>query len=642
MFLLALGTCLCGSRHPKFRITHHNKASQRTTALSSLTTISPHRANVQPPLKPSKSSHLQAPRGTFIGMGRKRNHDPEDDYVPSKYNSNYGSQPKRAQTEVRSPSPDNSLSSSYTSLDCESDFVNIDESSEDELAPTPKKQVQKTTRPYKSHTPYKRTRYITRNSLDVAFHSSSSRDSTSKVRKNTKGAHELRPRDLKKYARLAAEVANLANYNEPPVLRSRLHVSSKTTSKRLCTSYSNTEGESIQRTSASTRETVHSSDQLHVQGARIIKPQAKVSYPRKRGDKLLAEVAQLQLWHGWVSEEQGSSSDSDPDDETYPRSYSRRYPPKVTGSQNLPWSELPGEIRNKIYEYAMSNEEEKMLNVIHYPNGIPRRSVRGGITSPTNFAHSYWGFTQTCQKIRNEFTPWLLNKRRVRTLLATLNDYIETFHRPGDDEKRAGWIQPICCGAPLPGTGVEVLSILKHKHANSHFHIQLTPMPISVLLEDLAPMNEPDQFDELRIVRDMDETFTSWSGNILQTAGLQSIHITSVVRENQSDFNNAEEDETLHEILIKLDVGQPQMQNITHNQQLQSLSSFIFASKFSEKPAVKLKASFDSGGVARWVVRRPGTIDMQWKARETRGKNIFQRLTLASDEPIGFLETSLE
>ena len=299
-----------------------------------------------------------------------------------------------------------------------------------------------------------------------------------------------------------------------------------------------------------------------------------------------------------------------------------QYAPKVPGTQNAAWSELPGEIRNKIYEHAMANEEQKTLNVVHYPGGIPRRSVRG-MASKTNFAHSYWGFTQTCRQVRDEFTPWLLNKRRVRTPLATLNDYIDMFHRPDETGKRVGWIEPVCRDAPLPGDGVEILGLLQHQNGKPNFHLQLTPTVVRMELD-------PNEFDELTLIRDMDETFWDWSGNILEFAGIHGIHITSIVKGDKvngdSDEDSVEEDEGSHQILVKLDVERPRANNNTHQRQLHNLNRFIFASQIAHKEGVRVQASFN-GGIARWVVRRPGTVDMQWKEHKHRGVNMFRRLT---------------
>ncbi|KAF1849022.1 uncharacterized protein K460DRAFT_404273 [Cucurbitaria berberidis CBS 394.84] len=564
-------------------------------------------------------------------MRIKRKRDLEDVCKLYDSDSAYGSQPKR--TKARSTSPDDSPSSPVTSVEHDTDFVVSEDTSEDELTLKPKNQRQPVTHPRTSRTLRSCTRRQRRSPShdeDSDYHSAN---------KTPGRTHKIANRSSRaptRKARLDAELANLADYNKSPVLRSRTRRTCENINKVV--DVSDSEGEYTRRACREKPKAPTLSDRLRVQGARITKPRAKIPSPKKRRHKLLAEVKQLQPWHGWSLEEEESSSDSgsESDDRPFPRSHNRHYPPKVLGSQNTPWTDIPGEIRNKIYEYAMLNEEEKTFNVIHYPNGVPRRSVRG-ITSMTNFAHSYWGFTQSCQQIRNEFTPWLLNKRRVRTPLATLNHYVETFHRLDQDGKRAGWIEPIFRGAPLPGRGVEVLNLLKVKHANPDLHLQLTPTTVNVILDYLTPPTDEHHFDELKIVKDMDETFADWTGNTRQTAGIEGIHITSIGREDQTEHSDGEDDDVSHEILIKLDIGtvhelQPQLQGV---------NSFIFASRIAQKTGVKLQASF-GGGVARWIVRRPGTVDMQWKKGKGRGASMFRRLTLAPQELEGFLEESLD
>ncbi|KAJ4372913.1 hypothetical protein N0V83_003204 [Neocucurbitaria cava] len=465
----------------------------------------------------------------------------------------------------------------------------------DEPELTAKKKMHESDRPHKSQTPSRHTGRSTRNSLDAAYHVIPSKLSTPKVTKYARRAHDASTRAATRKAKLAAELTNLADFNKPPVSRSRQQGSRKTLEDGFYSSDNDSEGRHVPQPSRRSVKVASLSDRLRTQGKRIIKRQAKAPSSRKRRDKLLAEVEQLQLWHGWESEEHDDSSDSDSEDEPLPRSHSRRYPPKVLGSQNTPWSELSGELRNIIYEYAMSNEEEKTVNVVHYPYGIPRRSVRG-INSTTNFAHSYWGFTQTCRTIRQEFTPWLLGKRRVRTPIATLNDYIDTFHRPNSEGQRIGWIEPICRGAPLPEPGVEV-------------------------------------------VRDMCETYSTWSGSALPTTGLQGIRVTSrVSKEDGSESDDDEDDEAWREIILKLDVGRPEVRTLTHIQQLENLNRFIFASKLAENKRVSLQASF-GGGLAEWVVRRPGTVYMRWKESKVRGKHISRWLDFARDQARGFSET---
>ncbi|KAI4666550.1 uncharacterized protein J4E84_001798 [Alternaria hordeiaustralica] len=433
-------------------------------------------------------------------------------------------------------------------------------------------------------------------------------------------------RGHKKPTNIVAELANLADYNAPPVKRSRKDTVAQLTDDEMPRARSSRNRVRDLRTSGSTAQSAHLGEKLRVQGARITKSTTTGAHRRKTSleEKVRAEADRLGRWLGWVSEEE-KDDESDDEDEYVPRSHSRRYPPKKPGTQNAPWSDLPGEVRNLIYQYAMTDEEKKILNVRHYPEGVPRRSVRG-IACPTNFAHSYWGFTQICRQIRNEFTPWLLEKRRVRTALETINDYVNIFHRPDKDGEVVGWVEPICCGAPLPQHGVDILSLLKLREPSSRFHLQLTPTTISEALDALIMPTDPDDFDELKIMRDMARTFRTWSqDNVISLIGLDGINITSVPKGlNTITSTTEDEDDAQHEILIKFIMRPGQTEKAPDKYRLHCLNKIIFASELSKKTGVKLKACFDTG-VAKWKVRRIGVVDTCWTAR-AGGSKISRRL----------------
>jgi hypothetical protein len=417
----------------------------------------------------------------------------------------------------------------------------------------------------------------------------------------------------KKARRLAAELADLADYNKPPETPPD-------------TSEFDTQRNNEPRISRRTRKTATVTQTSRVHRARIAKPTTPCRKKRSEGEKLLAEVARLTPWSGWASEDEESSSSSEEEDDYLPRVHSRRYPPKVKGTQNAPWSELPGEIRNSIYEYAIANEEDKILNVRHYPDGVPRRSVRG-ISSDTNFAHSDWGLTQACKQTRAEFTPWLLKKRQVRTALATLNKYVDTFHRLNDEGRRIGWVEPICCGDALPGAGVDVLKLMKIKDSSPEFHLQLTPTAVSAVLEALTAPAGPDDFDELKIMHDM------YNIAGVATNGLTGIHITSVVDDNDlnmgiEDGDNAQQ----HEILIKLDVDEDDGKDKTFEERLEGLNSFIFMSHVCDKKDVTVEARFENR-VAKWNVRGSGLVDMYWRPQKGHGDKTRHRLVASPDRP---------
>ncbi|KAH6870453.1 hypothetical protein BKA58DRAFT_385102 [Alternaria rosae] len=433
----------------------------------------------------------------------------------------------------------------------------------------------------------------------------------------------------KKPTNIVAEFANLADYNAPPVKRSRTDIVAQLTDDEMPKARPSRNRVRDLRTSGSTAQSANLSEKLRVQGARITRSTTTGAHRRKTSfeEKVRAEADRLGRWLGWVSEEE-KDDEIDVEDQYMPRSHSRRYPPRKPGTQNAPWSELPGEVRNLIYQYAMTNEEKKILNVRHYPKGVPRRSVRG-ITFPTNFAHSYWGLTQTCRQVRSEFTPWLLEKRRVRTALETINDYFNIFHRPDKDGEVVGWVEPICCGATLPQNGVDVLALLKLQEKSSKFHLQLTPTTVSEALDVLNMPADPDDFDELKIMRDMARTFRAWSHNdddVISLIGLDGIHITSVPKGIKNITATTEDGEDVqHEILIKFIMKLGKMEEALDKYRLHCLNKIIFVAQLSNRIGVKLEARFKTG-FAIWKVRRTGAVDMCWKAR-TGGSKIFRRLT---------------
>jgi hypothetical protein len=368
---------------------------------------------------------------------------------------------------------------------------------------------------------------------------------------------------------------------------------------------------------------------------------AKQPIKRSQRESLDHELAQLRPWPHWNSEEEHESSESDSDDDSEPRSQIRYYPPRQIGVQNLPWSKMPAELRNTIYEYCMANEEEKVLNVLYCPHGIPRRSIRG-VSTPTNFAHSYWGFTQTCLQVRNEFTPWLLEKRKVRTPLATLNNYIHTFHRPDAiTGLRIGHVEPICTGAPLTGDGVEVLELLKLQVESPPFHLQLVPTSVSLVLEWLQPEARVGEYDKLNIFRELGQFYEKDLGSHIRKAGLRSINITSVPQEDEESKDGPEyfdsediqtglsddDDDLPRRILIKLKVNATLSDQVSRDKQILTISRFVYESQLASKAGVEVHTFF-AGGDASWKVRKGKVVDMFWRKKRA-SQTIRRRLTPA-------------
>jgi hypothetical protein len=430
--------------------------------------------------------------------------------------------------------------------------------------------------------PYQVSRSKRTRGEPVETHQKHQRITRSRLNSSTPRPSCASSRPARNTSALAAKLANLGDFNLPPATYHK---------------DSDSESDSGHGRSPPTRRL---RARKQVRPTRIEKSRSKkmVTSPQKRrqSHRPRKELAELKHWAHWQSGAESSSSDSDSDDEATPRSISRSFPAKQVGVQNVPWKQLPAEMRNMIYEYCIANEEEKVMNVTHYPHGIPRRSDRGA-SNTANFAHSYWGFTQTCQAVRAELTPWLLWKRNARTPLATLNDYVNTFHRPGlVDGKRVGNVEPICTGAPLPGKGVEILALLKQKHESTEFRLQLTPTSVSPVFDALQPIPDPLAYDELKILREIEAVFKKDAGEKFRKAGIDSIRILSVVNEvidgdveYDEDFERGEQ--RSHDVQIRLDISPPSGAHTHRNKQISEINQFVFETRLAYMDGVQEELS---------------------------------------------------
>ncbi|KAH7093488.1 hypothetical protein FB567DRAFT_609987 [Paraphoma chrysanthemicola] len=408
-------------------------------------------------------------------------------------------------------------------------------------------------------------------------------------------------------ANMLAELADLADYNAAPISRRQNNDDDGDNDDE--------EEEASQPPPRRKRE------QRSVKDSRIkktalkprSKPKARSRKTRTEAEQIAIEAAALVPSPDWVPEAQNSTSDEDSDGGSSdgnirpPRSLSRKYPPKQPGVQNVSWTEISPELRNMIYAYCMTNEEEKILNVVRYPDGVPRRSARG-TTASTNFAYSYWGFTQTCKQVRNEFTPWLLEKRHVRTSLATLNKYIETFHRPHPvTGERTGHIELFCTQAPLTNGGVDIANLLKLEESNDKLHLQFSPTYVSPDIWVLRKA-DPDHYNELSIMEAISEYHKSTPQHAFADGLITGIRISSIEQAGPTD----EEEDPRHEILLNLDVQDYSADKKAWKNCVRRLRSWLFKSGLAQRVGVKVKASF-AGGTARMAVRRHNVVDLIWR-----------------------------
>lgn len=402
---------------------------------------------------------------------------------------------------------------------------------------------------------------------------------------------------------LAAELADLADYNKPPVPRS-------------CRNRNTEEVESdSSEFDGPPRNAVKANRWArHAQSSREI-----LLVKGSRSSKLKDELRQLEPWHEWVQELKRNPppEDESDDEEESPRYHSRHYPPKQPGIQNIPWSELSGELRNKIYKEVMKNEEKAIPTLTHYPNGLPRRTTRRfGTQLSENFPQSSWGFTQTSQQIRQELTPWLLSARRVRTRLATVNKYIDTFHqRTGGLQQ--GWVEPFCCGVPLSAHGVEVLTLIRKNHSKGEFQLQLTPTPSRLALpETHATRGGP----ELEILRILDKNYARYSQDSLPKSGVQGIRIAPYIdrygrrpvsnSDNKDVFGRLREDA----VLVKLDIKDSVLDGQSDDalfRHYRHLNAFIKQSRLAQKRGLRIQAKL-GGYIARWYIDCNGRTNTSW------------------------------
>jgi hypothetical protein len=133
----------------------------------------------------------------------------------------------------------------------------------------------------------------------------------------------------------------------------------------------------------------------------------------------------------------------------------------------------------------------------------------------------------------------------------------------------------------------------------------------------------------------MDETFAPWWTRIVfSMIVLKGIRITSIGKNDNDCAVHAHdgEDNDPIKILIKLDIAEDSVDEMTDEERFQGINKFIFNSKPADKKDGKLEAKFDSG-VAKWKVHRSGVVDVQWKERKARGAQIFRHLTRSLNSP---------
>ncbi|KAF2737391.1 hypothetical protein EJ04DRAFT_592999 [Polyplosphaeria fusca] len=125
--------------------------------------------------------------------------------------------------------------------------------------------------------------------------------------------------------------------------------------------------------------------------------------------------------------------------------------------------DLPGEIRNQIYEYAVAETEGpwKQAFVKHAPR-------RRGLRARTNRKPSlrpFLALTQVCRLVRVEFRPWFLNTQEMIVDINDMEKYVKTFYPADDSMIRFGQIKiglSLVIKANNRGNeGIDILPVLR-------------------------------------------------------------------------------------------------------------------------------------------------------------------------------------
>ncbi|KAJ4349503.1 uncharacterized protein N0V89_008119 [Didymosphaeria variabile] len=105
----------------------------------------------------------------------------------------------------------------------------------------------------------------------------------------------------------------------------------------------------------------------------------------------------------------------------------------------FPFLDLPGELRNRIYDILAADANENPVGIRNRLREIikemcDRLNIRKEPKQLEHgFSHSSWGLTQVCRKIRDEYLPVLRPMRRVCVTINDLEKYMDVFVPRLDD-----------------------------------------------------------------------------------------------------------------------------------------------------------------------------------------------------------------
>ncbi|KAH7130376.1 hypothetical protein B0J11DRAFT_566412 [Dendryphion nanum] len=114
----------------------------------------------------------------------------------------------------------------------------------------------------------------------------------------------------------------------------------------------------------------------------------------------------------------------------------------------FPFLKLPGELRNRVYDYCVSTPQQALLQL------LPRRHSLRSCQSPEKISkqhRKFTGLTQVCRQLRWEFRPLYMLAQEIGLDFTKINEYLNTFYPPGTPENsRAGNITVAISGRVTP------------------------------------------------------------------------------------------------------------------------------------------------------------------------------------------------
>ncbi|KAG9204404.1 hypothetical protein G6514_000860 [Epicoccum nigrum] len=255
------------------------------------------------------------------------------------------------------------------------------------------------------------------------------------------------------------------------------------------------------------------------------------------------------------------------------------------------WSELPGELRNCIYECFLALEAESSHYIIHRSSDDKLNLDSG---SASNFSSSFWSLTQMSMSM---------------------------FFHPVDEQSGTytGWIKPIpplICGIPLPTRGMDISKAIKHRLFDSTCFVDLEKQ------HDLDPMC--NTLCALHHGK-------AWQGYCAQTFNIQSISLTPYQNGVWDGMHKVpcrvSKPSVDHDALLKIKCGPsftPDGQQRTPEQQMRCFSHwFYYEAELDLCQSVKVLVSVPEYKTM-WTALEPGYCYAKWERFGDERETVFR------------------